>query len=96
MNQDIDKEWQYLTDDEINLLDIKIQSLYRRKIKRTINFVICPLYMYAVKHGYDDTSFLKEETIHGMVEALKIFLFGEGLEDREEKIKIIRNSTLGR
>ena len=36
MNQDIDKEWQYLTDDEINLLDIKIQSLYRRKIKRTI------------------------------------------------------------
>ena len=95
MNQDIDKEWQYLTDDEINLFDIKIQSLYRRKIKRTINFVICPLYMYAVKHGYDDTSFLKEETIHGMVEALKIFYNQKGI-DREEKIKIIRNSTLGR
>ena len=89
------QEWQYLTDDEISKLDKEKRSLYRRKIKQTINFVICPLYMYAIKHGYDGSNFEKEETIHGMVEALKSFYDQKGI-DREEKIKIIRNSRINK
>lgn len=88
-----DNTWQYITEDEIRLLDPKKQAEYRRKIKKTINFVITPLYMYAVKNGYDGSNLEKEETIHGMVEELKKFYDQKGI-DREEKIEIIRNSRV--
>ena len=90
--EDNSKEWQYLTDAEISQLpDVKIQSEYRRKINRTVRTIINPLYMYAIKHGFDDSTFLKQETIHGMVTELKLYFAGKGM-GREEEIDIILNS----
>lgn len=84
-----DKMWQYLSDEEISKLsDIKQQSIYRRKINKTVKFIINPLYMFALRQGFDDTNFLKEATVHGMVEELKAFYEGNGI-DREGRIQLL-------
>ena len=84
-----DKKWQYLSDEEISeLSDVKQQSCYRRKINKTVKFIINPLYMYALKQGFDDTDFLKKVTVHDMVEELKAFYEGKGI-DREGRIKVL-------
>lgn len=84
-----DKMWQYLSDEKISKLsDIKQQSIYRRKINKTVKFIINPLYMFALRQGFDDTNFLKEATVHGMVEELKAFYEGRGI-DREGRIKVL-------
>ncbi len=87
-----DKRWQYLSAEEIEMLeDVKVRSEYRRKIGKTVKFIINPLYMYALKHGYDDTDFLKRATVHGMVEELKSFYDSKEI-DRDGKMKILLES----
>lgn len=84
-----DKKWQYLSDEEISKLsNIRQQSCYRRKINKTVKFIINPLYMFALRQGFDDTNFLKEATVHGMVEELKAFYEGNGI-DREGRIQLL-------
>ncbi len=88
----MEKDWQYLTDDEISQIsDVKLQSTYRRKINKTVRTIINPLYMYAIKNGFNDTTFLRQGTIHGMVEELKTFFTDKGI-DREAEIEIIMSS----
>lgn len=84
-----EKRWQYMSELEISVLpDIKMQSFYRRKISNIVKFVINPLYMYALKHGFDDTDFLKQTTVHGYVEELKLFFETKEI-DRQGCIEII-------
>lgn len=88
----MENEWQFLTDEEIEKIpDRSVQSSYRRKIGKTMRTIINPLYMHAIRNGFDDTNFLKQKTIHGMVEELKTYFESRGI-DREEEIKIILNS----
>ncbi len=90
--EEIDYTWQYLKDEEISEIeDIHVQSSYRRKINRTVKYIINPLYMYAIKNGFDDTEFLKMKTIHEMVESLKAYFQSRNM-GREEEIEIILNS----
>lgn len=84
-----EQKWQYLSDEEISLLpDLKTQSFYRRKINKTVKFIINPLYMHALKQGFDDTEFLKKITVHDMVEELKVFYERKGI-NREGRIQLL-------
>lgn len=89
MKESFEKMWQYLSKEEISMCsDIKVQSSYRKNVRETIKSIMNPLYMYALKQGFDDTNFLKETTIHDMVEELKLFYESKGI-DREKRISIL-------
>lgn len=87
-----DKKWQYIPYDELWQIDnIQIRNEYRKKMNQVVKRIINPLYMHALKNGFDDHTFRKLKTIHGMVEELKEFYEKRGI-DRNERIEIIIES----
>lgn len=80
--------WQYLTYKELEQIkDPKIKNEYHRKIRQTIEW-LNPLYMYALKHGFQDTEFQKQETIHGAITILKEFYDKKNISS-EDRLDIV-------
>lgn len=86
-----EKKWQYIDYDTLyQIEDNNLQREYRKKMTYAVRFVINPLYMYALKLGFDDSAFQKQKSIHGMVEELKNFYEKMGI-DHDQRVDIVIN-----
>lgn len=85
------KRWQDMSYGELSKIeDKKLRHEYQLKMTYAIRYIINPLYMYAVKNGFDDTNFSKLSTVSEMSIELKKFYDKKGIS-REEEIDIIVN-----
>ncbi len=66
--------WQYLSSEQFSKIqNPTIRAKYIKKRNNMVRCIINPLYMYAIRHGYDDVDFIKAQTINDMVYELKKF-----------------------
>ena len=82
--------WQYLSPEQLSKIqDPKLRAEYIKKRNNMVRCIINQLYMYAIRHGFDDTNFLKAQTISDMVDELKKFYNPRkiGIEDMEDIIE---------
>ena len=84
------KKWQDLPFDQFsNIKNPKLRTEYRNKLNWTMKYIINPLYMYAIRHGFDDTDFVKDKNVSDMFYDLKKFYDSKKIEivDMEDIIK---------
>lgn len=85
-----EKLWQYLSNEQLNnLQDSNLKKEYITKRNNMVRCIINPLYMHAIRHGFDDTDFIKAQTINEMFYELRKFYYSKKLVrgDLEDIIK---------
>lgn len=85
-----EKLWKYLSNEQLdNLQDSALKKEYITKRNNMVRCIINPLYMYAIRHGFDDINFIKAQTINEMFYELKKFYHSEKFvrSDIEDIIK---------
>lgn len=92
---DISKDvlWRYLPFDQFERIDdIEIKKNYIKKRNDIVKYIINPLYMYALRNGFNDKNFIQANTINEMVVELSKFYNRRGY-GREDLTDIIKGST---
>lgn len=68
-----EKTWKTLSYQELDqLMDIKKKQEYYQQIRKTLEW-LNPLYMYALRHGFNDEEFKEQVTVQDSVMILKQF-----------------------
>lgn len=93
MNEKKEKElWQFLSSEQLSKIqNPKLRAEYIEKRNNMVKYIINPLYMYAIGHGYDDTDFIKKQNISDMIYELKKFYDPRKIE-KSDMADIIRGS----
>lgn len=73
---DISKEelWKYLSNEQLGKLpNPNLKKEYITKRNNMVRCIINPLYMYAIRNGFDDTNFINAQTTNDMFYELRKF-----------------------
>lgn len=84
--------WQYLSFEQLDKFpDPKLRAEYKNKRNKVVRNIIAPLYMYAIRNGFDDTALNNARTIREIMNELKKFYDSKNIK-RDGVEQIIKES----